>query len=49
MPIASAMTIAMQASWIVTGSFSRISSVTGFWMRIDSPRSPFSTPEAQYQ
>ena len=28
------------ASSIVTGSFCRISSVTGFWMRTESPRSP---------
>ena len=31
---------------MVTGSFSRISSVTGFWMRTESPRSPCSTPES---
>src|SRR5712664_1718981 len=48
MPMASAISIAIAASWIVTGSFSTISSVTGFWMRTESPRSPCSTPESQY-
>ena len=44
MPIASAMRIAKHASSSVTGSFSRMSSSTGFCMRSDSPRSPCSTP-----
>ncbi len=44
MPMVSAITIASSASSIVTGSFSTISSVTGRWMRTDSPRSPCSTP-----
>jgi hypothetical protein len=48
-PIASAISIAIVASWIVTGSFSTISSITGFWIRTDSPRSPCSTPDSQYQ
>ena len=48
MPITSAMTIAIDASSIVTGSFSAISAVTGFCMRSDSPRSPCSTPPSQY-
>ena len=49
MPMTSAMAIAIVASWIVTGSFSTMSSVTGFWMRTESPKSPRTTPEAQYQ
>jgi hypothetical protein len=48
-PIESAMTMANAASSIVTGSFSRISSRTGFCMRSDSPRSPCSTPLIQYR
>ena len=46
-PMASATSMARQASSSVTGSFSTISSETGFCSRIDSPRSPRSTPPAQ--
>jgi len=49
MPIASANAIAITASSMVTGSFSAMSSVTGFWMRTESPRSPWKTPLTQYQ
>jgi hypothetical protein len=42
-----AISIAISASSIVTGSFSMISSVTGFWMRSESPRSPLATPPSQ--
>jgi len=47
MPMTSAIAIAMPASSRVTGSFSRMSSVTGRWMRTDSPRSPCTTPFSQ--
>ena len=47
MPIASAMLKASSASSTVTGSFCAISSRTGCWVRIDSPRSPRSTPPTQ--
>jgi len=46
-PVLGIIAMAMSASSIVTGSFSRMSSVTGFWMRSDSPRSPFATPPSQ--
>jgi hypothetical protein len=45
--MSSAISIAMVASCSVTGSFSRMRSVTGRWMRTDSPRSPRSTPAIQ--
>ena len=48
MRIASAMTIAMQASSSVTGTFSAISVRSGCCVRSDSPRSPCSTPRTQY-
>ncbi len=42
-----AMISAITASWIVTGSFSPISSSTGCWVRRDMPRSPWSALPAQ--
>ena len=47
MPIRQAMTKAIVPSCSVTGSFSSTSSETGRWMRIDSPKSPCSTPPSQ--
>ena len=43
MPITSAMSIEQMASSTVTGSLEASSSVTGIWLRSDSPRSPRST------
>jgi hypothetical protein len=47
MPIRKAITIAIDASWIVTGSFCAIRSRTGTLMRSDSPKSPDTTPLTQ--
>ncbi len=47
MPIESAMMIAIEASCMVTGSFCRMSGSTCCLNRIDSPRSPVSTPLTQ--
>ena len=47
MPIRKAITIAIDASCIVTGSFCAINSRTGTLMRSDSPKSPDSTPLTQ--
>ena len=41
------MTIAIDASCIVTGSFCAISSRTGTLLRSDSPKSPDNTPLTQ--
>ena len=46
-PIVSAMTIAIEASCIVTGSFCSTRSSTFCLLRIDLPRSPESTPLTQ--
>ena len=46
-PMATAMTKAMAPSWSVTGSFCRISSVTGCRMRQEKPRSPCSSRNSQ--
>lgn len=43
----SANTSAISASWIVTGSFWAMSSVTGWLVRSEMPRSPVSTPLIQ--
>src|SRR6267378_4358204 len=49
MPIRSAITIAIDASCIVTGSFCAIRLSTGTLMRSDWPKSPDRTPFAQYK
>ena len=41
------MMIAIDASWIVTGSFCAINARTGTLIRNDSPKSPASTPLIQ--
>ena len=46
-PIVSAMTMAMDASVSVTGSFLTMSERTGSLSRIDSPRSPDSAAFTQ--
>ena len=46
-PIDSEKTIAISASCSVTGNFCAISVSTGSLRRIDSPRSPESTPPTQ--
>ena len=46
-PIDRPMMIAITASWAVTGSFAATRLRTLSFMRIDSPRSPFSTPPIQ--
>ena len=42
-PINTAMTKAIDASWKVTGSLARMSSLTGTRMRQEKPKSPVST------
>src|SRR4051794_39168272 len=49
MPIRNAITIAMPAPCMVTGSFCAIRLSTGTLMRSDSPKSPDSTPLTQYK
>jgi hypothetical protein len=50
-PIGMAMAIAtmmlMTPNWMVIGSFSRMSWVTGWRVRMDSPRSPCTTCKSQ--